>query len=137
MSDQMLLATRKGLLTLGRNGGGWTVARIDFPGVPVTSVLRDPRDGTIYAALKHGHFGAKLHRSDDQGKSWKELAAPAFPADAAGAPTLFQVWTMEAGGADQPGRLWAGAIPAGLFRSNDRGESWQLVSSLWNVPERA
>ena len=65
------------------------------------------------------------------------MPAPAFPADAAGAPTLFQVWTMEAGGADQPGRLWAGAIPAGLFRSDDRGESWQLVRALWDVPERA
>ena len=35
------------------------------------------------------------------------------------------------------GTLWAGALPAGLFRSDDRGESWQQVSALWNVPERA
>lgn len=137
MSDQILLATRKGLLTLARNGGGWNVTRTDFPGVPVTALLRDGRDGALYAALKHGHFGAKLHRSDDGGKSWKELAAPAFAADTPGAPTLFQVWTLEAGGKDQPGRLWAGAIPAGLFRSDDRGESWQLVNALWNVPQRA
>ena len=43
---------------------------------------------------------------------------------------------MEAGGAQHPNRLWIGAIPAGLFRSDDRGETWQLVASLWNVPER-
>ena len=86
--------------------------------------------------LKHGHFGSKLHRSDDDGRSWTELPAPAFPADAAGAPTLFQIWTLEAGGADEPGRLWAGALPAGLFVSADRGEHWQQVSALWNVPER-
>jgi hypothetical protein len=137
MSDQLLLGTRKGLLALARKNGGWAIARTDFPGVPVTSVLRDPRDGALYAALKHGHFGAKLHRSDDRGQSWKELAAPAFAADTPGAPTLLQVWTMEAGSASQPGRLWVGAIPAGLFKSDDRGESWQLVSALWNVPERA
>lgn len=136
MSDQLLLGTRKGLLALERKNGGWAVTRTDFPGVPVTSVLRDPRDGAIYAALKHGHFGAKLHRSEDAGRSWKELAAPAFAADTPGAPTLLQVWTMEAGGAKQPERLWVGAIPAGLFKSDDRGESWQLVSALWNVPER-
>ena len=67
----------------------------------------------------------------------RNLPRPRFAADTPGAPTLFQVWTLEAGGANQPGRLWAGAIPAGLFRSDDRGESWQLVSALWNVPERA
>jgi hypothetical protein len=137
MNDQILLGTRKGLLALMRKNGGWVVTRTDFPGVPVTAVLRDPRDGVLYAALKHGHFGAKLHRSEDGGRSWKELAAPAFAADTPGAPALFQVWTMEAGGANQPGRLWAGAIPAALFKSDDRGESWQLVSALWNVPERA
>jgi hypothetical protein len=102
----------------------------------VTNALRDARDGVIFAALKHGHFGPKLHRSDDDGKTWRELAAPAFPADAAGTPSLFQIWTLESGGRHHPDRLWIGAIPAGLFRSDDRGESWQLVTSLWNVPER-
>jgi photosystem II stability/assembly factor-like uncharacterized protein len=133
----MLVATRKGLITLTRNGRGWSVTRTDFPGVPVTATLRDARDGALYATLKHGHFGAKLHRSDDDGKSWTELPAPAFAPEAAGAPALFQVWTLEPGGADEPGRLWAGAIPAGLFRSDDRGESWQQAMTLWNVPERA
>ena len=137
MTDRMLVATRKGLLTLRRNNGHWSVVATEFPGIAVTAALRDPRDGAIYAMLKHGHFGTKLHRSDDDGKSWKELAAPAFPADAPGEPSLFQIWTIETGGADQPGRLWAGAIPAGLFVSDDRGESWRLVNSLWKVPERA
>jgi photosystem II stability/assembly factor-like uncharacterized protein len=136
MSNQLLLGTRKGLLTLARGNGGWAAARTDFPGIAVSAVLRDPRDGAIYAALKHGHFGAKLHRSDDGGRSWKELPAPAFPADAAGSPSMFQIWTLEAGGPQQPGRLWIGALPAGLFRSDDRGESWELVRSLWDVPER-
>jgi photosystem II stability/assembly factor-like uncharacterized protein len=136
MSDRMLVATRKGLHALKRNNGGWTIARTDFPGVPVTAALSDARDGALYAMLKHGHFGVKLHRSDDNGKSWKELPAPAFPGDVAGAPALFQVWTLEPGGSDENGVLWAGALPAGLFRSDDRGESWQLVSALWNVPER-
>jgi len=136
MSERMLLATRKGLIQLGRKNGGWSIARTSFPGVAVTAALHDARDGTLYAMLKHGHFGAKLHRSDDDGASWSELTAPAFAADAAGAPTLFQVWTLEPGGAGEDGTLWAGALPAGLFRSADRGEHWQQVSALWNVPER-
>jgi hypothetical protein len=134
MSDHLLIATRKGLFALERQRSGWSAKLIGFDGIAVTNVL--PVDGVIYAALKHGHFGAKLHRSDDGGLNWRELAAPAFPADVADAPSLFQVWTMEAGGAQHPNRLWIGAIPAGLFRSDDRGETWQLVASLWNVPER-
>jgi photosystem II stability/assembly factor-like uncharacterized protein len=136
MSDRILVATRKGLITFVREGGEWSIAARDFPGVAVTAALHDRRDGTLYAVLRHGHFGSKLHRSDDAGASWQELEAPAFPADAEGAPTLFQVWTLEAGSPEQPGRLWAGAIPAGLFRSDNRGESWQLVRSLWDVPGR-
>ena len=136
MSERMLLATRKGLLQLARKNGGWSIERTSFPGVAVTAALHDARDGTLYAMLKHGHFGSKLHRSDDDGRTWAELAAPAFPADAAGSPTLFQIWTIEAGGADEPGRLWAGALPAGLFVSSDRGEHWSQMSALWNVPER-
>ena len=137
MSDRMMVATRKGLLTFERANGGWKLGETQFAGSPVVNVLRDPRDGTIYAALKLGHFGPKMHRSDDGGKTWKEIASPAFPADAAGSPSVFQIWSLETGGPDEPGRLWAGAIPAGLFRSDDRGESWQFVSSFWNVPERA
>ena len=137
MSDRMMVATRKGLLTFERANGGWKLGDAQFAGSPVVNVLRDPRDGAIYAALKLGHFGPKMHRSDDGGKTWKEIASPAFPADAAGSPSVFQIWSLETGGPDEPGRLWAGAIPAGLFRSDDRGESWHFVSSFWNVPERA
>jgi len=136
MSERMLVATRKGLLQLARGSGGWEIAHTNFSGVAVTAALADARDGLLYAVLRHGHFGSKLHRSDDDGRSWIELPAPAFPAEAAGSPTLFQVWTLEAGGANEPGRLWAGALPAGLFVSSNRGEHWQLVSALWNVPER-
>jgi photosystem II stability/assembly factor-like uncharacterized protein len=50
--------------------------------------------------------------------------------------SLEQIWTLEPGGADQPGTLWAGTIPGGLFRSDDRGESWTLNRGLWDRPER-
>ena len=136
MSDRLLLTTRKGLFTVKRSRAGWDTTLIGFAGIPVTNALR-AGSGVIYAALKHGHFGPKLHRSDDDGATWREIATPTFPGDAAGTPSLFQIWTLETGGPDNPDRLWLGAIPAGLFRSDDRGESWQFVASLWNVPERA
>jgi hypothetical protein len=137
MSDRILVATRKGLFTLERKAGGWAIAATAFAGAPVTAALLDPDDGAIYAALKHGHFGPKLHRSEDGGATWQDIATPAFPADAAGSPTLSQMWTLETGGRHHPGRLWVGALPAGLFRSDDRGDSWELMRALWDVPERA
>jgi photosystem II stability/assembly factor-like uncharacterized protein len=41
---------------------------------------------------------------------------------------------LEAGGV--PGRLWAGTMPGGLFRSEDGGASWALIEPLWRMPER-
>lgn len=83
MSDHLLVATRKGLFELARTRSGWKADVISFAGVPVTNALRV--NGTFYAALKHGHFRPKLHHSDDEGKSWREIGTPAFPADAADA----------------------------------------------------
>src|SRR5262245_11562147 len=137
MGDRILVSTRKGLFTFERKGSGWAIAASAFAGTPVTAAVRDPHDGAIYVALKHGHFGPKLHRSDDNGATWQDIATPAFPADANGSPSLTQMWTLETGGPHHPGRLWVGALPAALFRSDDRGASWQLMRALWNVPERA
>jgi len=64
-------------------------------------------------------------------------ATPAFPPDTPDAPSLKQMFTIEPGGTSRPGRLWIGAVPAGLFRSDDRGESWQLVRPLWDMPGRS
>lgn len=40
------------------------------------------------------------------------------------------------GGDDEPGALWCGTLPGGLFRSADNGESWEIVRSLWDHPKR-
>ncbi|HET9934641.1 MAG TPA: hypothetical protein VFQ35_28245, partial [Polyangiaceae bacterium] len=39
-------------------------------------------------------------------------------------------------GNEAPGELWAGTMPAGLFRSRDRGQSWEFNEALWQRPER-
>lgn len=138
MSNRLLVGTRKGLFTLERAQGAWRVVEHRFPGEPVSIVLPDRRDGSLYVALALGHFGVKLHRRDPDG-TWREVAAPAF-AKRSGedkAPSVSLLWSLEAAGDDRPGALWCGTIPGGLFRSVDRGESWSLVESLWNLPERA
>jgi len=143
--ERIRVATRKGLFALERgSGGSWTVARTAFLGDPVTAVLDDPRDGTLYAGLNLGHFGVKLRRSSDGGTTWDEIPTPAYPPERAvgdldatpAGPSVFQIWALEPGGRAEPGALWAGTIPGGLFRSVDRGASWSLVESLWHRPER-
>lgn len=141
MSDRLYVGTRKGLFVCVRKGRGeWKVERTSFLGDPVTYVLPDARDGALYAALNLGHFGVKLHRSEDGGESFQEVAAPAYPKAEEGAkdeaPAVKLVWCVEASGDDRPGSLWAGTIPGGLFRSDDRGESWRLNDELWNEPRR-
>lgn len=132
----LLVATRKGLVRIDPSGR--VAGPPAFLGDPVSALLHDPRDGTLYAALRLGHFGVKLHRSTDGGASFEEVAAPAFPKadDPADAPAVDMVWTLEAGGPAEPGRLWAGTLPAALFTSDDRGASWRLVEALWDRPER-
>ncbi len=148
MSDRVFVSTRKGLFTIARSDGRWRVDRTAFLGDNVTLTLPDPRDGTVYAALEHGHFGVKVHRSPDGGATWQECATPTYPEKPADAPEdqghwgkpipwkLVRIWSLEGAGPDQPGALWCGTLPGGLFRSNDRGASWDLVRPLWDDPKR-
>lgn len=144
---EIVVATRKGLFTFARSGGTWAIARTHFFGDRVSMTLWDSRDGARYAALDHGHFGIKLHRSDDGGATYAPITAPAYPPKPEGEEdrnsigkevpwNVELIWSLAAGGNDEPGALWCGTIPGGLFRSADRGASWHLVESLWRNPER-
>ena len=145
MSDTLLVSTRKGLFTIARCQRQWNIAKAEFLGDNVTLALVDRRDGRRYAALDHGHFGVKLHRSTSDG--WEEIAAPVYPPkpegheenDMWGRPLAWstaRIWALETGGADEPGVLWAGTIPGGLFRSQDHGQSWSMLRALWDHPKR-
>ncbi len=161
MSDRLLVATRKGLFVLKANGeGGWAFGELHFAGEPVSMVLPDSRDGSLYAALNLGHFGVKLHRQRAGMADWEECGVPVYPPQPADEPragnsananadpgaaapsppspawTLQQIWSLETGGPDEPGVLWAGTIPGGLFRSGDGGATWVLNRALWDCPER-
>jgi hypothetical protein len=145
MSDTLFVSTRKGLFTIARGASGWAISNVDFQGDNVSLTLSDRRDGRHYAALDHGHFGVKVHRSASGG--WEEIATPAYPPkpegyeenDMWGRPldwSTARIWALEAGGADEPGVLWCGTMPGGLFRSSDHGQSWEMMRSLWDHPKR-
>lgn len=147
MARTVMVSTRKGLFEVNKGRRGWAVTAAHFLGDNVTLALRDSRDGTDYAALNHGHFGIKLHRRDKGRKRWTEIATPAYPPkpetlvdlDGWGKPVNWAtqlIWALETGGPLQKGVLWAGTMPGGLFRSLNRGESWELMESLWRHPAR-
>ena len=141
MNDRAWVATRKGLFELRHSAGRWAIAKHSFIGEPVSMLLPPQALGRMLAALNLGHFGVKVHASDDSGQTWHEVATPSYPPQPETAPgaaagaawKLVQIWSMEAAG----GTVWAGTLPGGLFRSADGGESWSLVESLWTKPERA
>jgi hypothetical protein len=142
----LLVSTRKGLFTIEGAGAQARVAHAAFLGDNVTLTARDRRDGAWYAVLDHGHFGVKLHRSSDRGASWQEIAVPAYPPKPEGFVDK-DMWGRErqwvtkgiwalAPALHSDGGLWCGTSPGGLFYSPDRGQSWQLMESLWNQPSR-
>lgn len=140
----LLVASRKGLFVVRGAGAQWHISAPAFAGDPVTQVLSDPRNGHWYAALRLGHFGAKLHKSQDQGATWTEVGTPAFaPKPTTGPlasdPTPWNVelvWSLTPGGQHEPDVLWAGCMPAGLFKSEDGGQTWTLNRALWEDPRR-
>jgi hypothetical protein len=111
-------------------------------------MMQDGRSGDLLAALNHGHFGVKMHRSRDGGASWAEVGTPTYPekpagyvpkTPAEGRPVdwaLKLVWALTPGGPDRPGVIWCGTLPGGLFKSEDGGETWAINRPLWDDPRR-
>ena len=68
------------------------------------------------------------------------IPAPRYPLDSLRpdeqpAATSY-LWIVQPGGNDQPQRLYIGTEPGGLFQSDDGGDSFQLVESLWQHSSR-
>jgi len=147
MSSRLFVATRKGLFRLERGRAGWAIASASFLGENLSLVLPDARDGALYGALDLGHFGVKLWVSKNIGETWEEISAPAYPpvpeghveklADGRDWPLRVErIWALEAGLTSEPGLLYAGTIPGGLFISRDSGKQWELARGLWDHPSR-
>ncbi|MFZ2491345.1 MAG: exo-alpha-sialidase [Thermoanaerobaculia bacterium] len=133
MPDRVVLAigTRKGVFVAESSQD-----RRDFDlrgpfgeGVSVYSALIDTRrEPRIYASSCNAFFGMKILVSDDLGKTFASVDAPAFSKDDGRA--LANIWAMEPGvGTDE---ILCGVEPAAMFRSGDRGASWEMVEGISN-----
>jgi photosystem II stability/assembly factor-like uncharacterized protein len=138
----LVLGTKKGLLILEQGAkGDWRSRPIELGGIHVSLAVPDPRNGTLWAALDHGHWGSKLSRSKDGGRTWTEVAPPKYPEGATGPCTkkpasLRYIYGLQPGRKQEPDRLYLGSVPGGLFVSEDAGASWSFVDALFNHATR-
>lgn len=135
--NTLLIATSKGLMVYKRQTQGWKFDQVHFLGMPVSIAQADQENNFWWVCLAHKHWGAKVHYSANQGKSWHEVPSPKYPSHAEVKPgmpaTLQYIWSF----ANEPnGGIWLGTEPGGLFYSKNQGKSFHLVESLWNHPSR-
>lgn len=134
----LMVGTRKGLW-IGRSEETreeWSWTGPHFPMTGVFSCLIDTRGDAprLLVGTTSSWFGPQVYRSDDLGETWQETADGAirFPEDTGA--TLAGVWQLVPGVEDDV--VWAGTEPAAVFRSTDRGETFELVRPLWDHPHR-
>lgn len=140
MAEAILLAgTRKGLF-IGRSDEArehWEWDAPTFPMEEVYAVAIDRRGPTprLLVGATNWHYGPQVYRSDDLGRTWTESVSGTvrFPADLG--DSVERVWQLQPSPAEG-GVVWAGTQPSALFRSDDRGETFELVRSLWDHPHR-
>ncbi|MEO3414271.1 exo-alpha-sialidase [Roseovarius sp. CAU 1744] len=152
-STTILVGTTKGAFLLTARDGRehWEIKGPLCDGWPINHVIGDPATGTLWAAGGGEWHGAGVWCSTDGGDSWalSKLANGQLDEWAANDPELAEMFGWEP--SDAPftgeietlwslhhshGTLYAGAKPATLFASHDRGQSWQRIEGLSNHPSR-
>jgi photosystem II stability/assembly factor-like uncharacterized protein len=118
-------------------GQHWQTSSSGLPDAPCTSIVLDPRSQRGTRTLYAGVFGHGVFRSDDDGRSWMRKSA------GLGSPQNLRVCRVQL---HPDGTLFAlltalreragwVAEGVGLYRSRDRGETWELVNQtlplLW------
>jgi photosystem II stability/assembly factor-like uncharacterized protein len=139
----LLIGTRKGLFVARSRAdrSEWDLGEAQFAmgfnnAIYAVGVDTRPPHPRMFAAVASEHWGPSLAYSDDLGMTWTEpprrpVAFPEFTGT-----SLERVWQLQPAGASEPGVVYAGTQPSALFRSEDGGESFEIVRSLWDHPHR-
>jgi photosystem II stability/assembly factor-like uncharacterized protein len=139
---RVLAGTRKGAFVLTADGkrDRWEVSGPHFGGWEIYHAKGSPADpDRLYASQSSGWSGQVIQRSDDGGKTWaavgNQFAYDGTPGthqwyDGTPHPWEFaRVWHLEPS-LDDPDTVYAGVEDAGLFRTDDGGQSWHELPRL-------
>jgi len=128
---EVLVGTKKGafILESDETRGDWRLRGPYCQLWPTHDFVR-AADGTLYAGGGNAWYGPSVWRSLDDGITWTQSSRGlSYGADG---PKVTTVWKLEPG----DGVVYAGVEPAGLFRSTDRGETWEHVAGLREHPSQ-
>ena len=129
----LLLGTKKGVF-IGRSDDGrasWSFTGPHCAGTwSFCDVRYEDSSGAIVAGGQSNWYGPAVWRSEDLGQTWTHSSEGMVYVDG---PSIEQIWCV------QPvnGFLYAGVDPAGLFRSEDAGRTWQEIRALRRHPSSA
>jgi hypothetical protein len=129
----LVIGTSKGIFLIDPRG---EIAGPHMAGASVPSVAFDPRNGRILAGVSSFFFGTAIRYSDDGGKTWSEPQTPNIKFPDSTDASITQAWQIMPAGTGQPDVVYVGVEPAALFRSEDGGDSFELVRGLWDHPHR-
>jgi photosystem II stability/assembly factor-like uncharacterized protein len=139
MAKTLLMAgTRKGVFigTSDERREDWEWTGPFFDVDEVYSVMIDTRGAAprLLAGGASMWLGPQVHRSDDLGKTWESTpnGGPTFPDDVDA--SVARIWQLHPGPDETT--VYAGTEPGAIFRSQDRGEHFELVRGLWDHPHR-
>ena len=123
---QILTGTKKGAFIFESDASrkDWKLRGPFCDNWPILDMCVEPKSGAILAASGNDWYGPALWRSDDNGETWTHSSAGMSFGE--GEDPVTQVWSIEAAG----DVLYAGTLPAGLFRSSDGGATWEHVRGL-------
>lgn len=134
-STVVLVGTRKGLFVFhSKDRKRWKLAT-RYTTTNVHHAAYDPEEGLAYAAVNSAHWGPLVHRSRNLTKWTRGKSGPSYPKESGW--SVQRVWHVRPGGPAQPGVLYAGVEPAGVFRSPDDGDTWESLSGLTNHATRS
>ena len=126
-ADVVYVGTQAGVYRSADHGEHWERLEIKDHGLPVWSLLFDPRDPDVLYA---GYENCEIFRSEDGGAHWQQLPVTVrFPevSVAPGANPAKRILKLAANPAN-PGELYGAIEVGGIIRSLDGGEHWENMS---------
>jgi len=138
MTVAVVIGTRKGLFVLrSEDRRRWHLDGPYIAGYEIQSAWLDRRDPDLgYAAAHHPVWGVHVFRTEDGGRRWCPLEEVPRHFSHETEDSLRTIWCLAPGGDREPGTLYAGIEPPGLFRSRDHGLALHSVQAAPDDPDR-